>query len=175
MVSNSTKKKVALDAQIRLPVELDRQIDIEAATLNVYKYEVVDLMWKAYRFGQRAADNKGDRLDTAGISPGTHSPQMRGKSGVLSDREREAVDLLLLIMRNASERVQAACLAALEGFAEPVKLGGPGGDISAAFERIGGAIEGLGGEEKHLSGLLAKLREVQAEVTRPAPKPRMPA
>lgn len=43
------KAKIPLTGQVKLPEQLDREIDAERARLGIFKYEVVQLAWEAYK------------------------------------------------------------------------------------------------------------------------------
>ena len=58
------KAKKILSGQVRLPAELDRAIDVEAAKRGCYKYEIIERLW-ARRFrgtGQDAEQSGGTKV-----------------------------------------------------------------------------------------------------------------
>ena len=52
-MDENKKKKVILSGQVRLPEELDREMDMERAKLGLFKYEVIERAWLAYKVAQK--------------------------------------------------------------------------------------------------------------------------
>jgi len=52
------KAKIPLSGNIKIPESLDREIDIEAARLGVFKYELILAAWESYKKGLIISDNR---------------------------------------------------------------------------------------------------------------------
>lgn len=52
------KLKVPLESTIRVPKDLDREIEHEACRLDIFKYEMVQRAWEAYK-AEIAISSKG--------------------------------------------------------------------------------------------------------------------
>lgn len=49
-----SKEKIPLTGIIRVPEEVNREIDAESARLGLYKYEMVQQVWEFYKTAQAA-------------------------------------------------------------------------------------------------------------------------
>jgi hypothetical protein len=64
-MAEAKRKKPPLPGQVRLPADVDREIDVEAGRLGLFKYELVTKLWKAYKLAQGDAMALPDRLNIA--------------------------------------------------------------------------------------------------------------
>lgn len=92
------KQKPSLDATIRVPKALDRQIEKESFDLDLFKYEIVQSAWEAYKLPT------GPRKRSAGATP--YDGAVLEAIGALyrAKRTREIEAVLALLAAMAGSR-----------------------------------------------------------------------